>query len=1113
MGALKRQKVEKEGHGSSDKSTETSLAPARQLQGRHVLEPFLAMGIISNDVPMVLQVRHGGKDADRPDVNIVTSLGDCWSIWTAENLVQVFVGTQLPAPISQLALSTSPDSILASAASKIYRFVRGRVTAVYEMPSDAIVSRFLVVGDSLLALTQPPLDDSSSSSSLSSSSSSTSPSAAALHHFSLATGELSDSIELPLDASPTAFVHPSTYLHKVLIGYSNGTLQLWNFRTRTLVHQFDATELRGKHGIAPQDNSSAILSLTQSPALDVIAIVTSDNRILIHDVRQDVAVMTFTLEAQLSATPPTFRTDGRAHTMAAASRTGDIFVFDLEPTGKATAPKAARDSDEEADSDEDGTPARKTNAPRLIHTIRNAHSESISGLEFVAGQPLLISSSADNSIKEWFFEPASDPAPGSAPSSSTSASSSLPRLLKSRSGHSEPPSIVRWFGEDGRAPLLTAGRDRSVRLGWVGREARGGELSQGSIVRKANQLSLPPQALKLEPATSLSFSLTRSRDWDDILTIHPASQPRTWLGKDRRMKAAPLMLADKKKQQQVVGGDVTTGFVSHCGNFALTGSVNGLVAMWNMQSGRYVRSFDTRPIVASFGLDKKTGKPKETRGKGSKVVGIVADEGNKELVVVTADGSVFVFDFITTQLLSSQTFHPLAGLRPSPHATLLALIPVGISKPLLLLDMQTRRVVRRFSDLRGRITDVTFSPTLRSLVVATMDGALSTYDVPSGQMIDRMFLREVIVSLDWSPDGSMVAGCGTEGKGVYLWSWTSARGHISNQEYDEVGDSIEESAAMMPSVRGPSEDEEHAADQATSALDVLHLNGSSTAYYNPSQKPLLLRDEQESRPMVTLTSQPRTKWNTLLNLDVIKARDKPQQTAQKPSKTSAPFFLGAAAVAPSSAVGAVNGNSIAELAKGKAATAGANGSTDHQRQTLLEQMTRSDLLYAEKSKTEQLLDLWQQHRGSTGDIGGRHIAEQDDTSHTLFDKHLLELSPPQLDLTLRLELTNRSSMALLLEACAERLRQGRDFEGLTAIVETLRRVRAEDMLPSVAENDQDGVDGDVAALADEEQDELRELRKAWSTWLRALNEANDRVGKLLDFNLGTLSFLRGVPVI
>ncbi|CAO1626324.1 unnamed protein product [Jaminaea pallidilutea] len=1033
-------------------------------QRRHTWSPFLALGIVANAVPFVLQVRHGGKDADRPDVNIVSSLGNCWSIWAAESLVQVFVGSRLPQKVSQLALSTSPDSILAAAGAAVYRSVRGRIVATYEAPNP--IAHMAAFGDSLLVI------DTQSS----------------LHHFSLSTKDLLTSIKLPAPSAATSLLHPSTYLNKVLIGLSSGNLQLWNIQHSALLHQFDAHTLRASHGISTSASPPAILSVAQTPALDIVAITTADGNILLHDIRNDRAVMTFKLESPLSATPPTFRTDGRAHTMAVGSRTGDIFIFDLDPSDS-KANTAAETDDEMDNEDKEEQDRVRCNTPRLIHTIRSGHTSPVAGLEFVPGQPLLISSAADNAIKQWFFEPSTNDTSFNGTSASSSAaqsssSLSLPRLLKSREGHSEPPSLVRWYGEDGRAPLLSAGRDRSVRLGWIGREARGGELSQGSIVRKANQLSLPPQNLKLPPATTVAFSLTRSRDWDDILTIHPSSLPRTWFGRDRRLNAQALRQPSSKKQ----GGSpstASTAAVSHCGNFALVGNSNGTVHIFNMQSGRFVRAFDTRstPSTAS------------AKSASCNVVGVVADEGNRELVAVTASGVVHIFDFHTTTLLSSQRFHAFAGIRPSPHTTMLALIPLGLSNPLLLFDVQTRRIVRRFKDLPGRITDVAFSPSLRSLLVATMDGNLTTYDIPSGLAMDRIRLREVMVSVDWSPDGSMLAACGTEGKGIYLWSWTGGRGLLADDSDDAV--EMESVDAALPSVRGFGADTEEEPEALEEPMaTTLSLDGLKD--YGISAIPLLNGEANgEAEPLTTLTTQPRTKWTTLLNLDVIKARDRPRTVTKPKRKHDTPFFLGASSAAPKSAVGQADG--VGAHINGGTLASGRQASGDEgTRSTLMEQMARDELQRSDESTLQRLLRI-----GAANDDGDFDF---------LFD-HLFHLSPPQLDLALRLELASLPDMTAFLRACARRVSRARDFEGVTVLVETLRKVRGDEMLTALPEANGAGEESGHIDDDDEDQRERDELRAAWSEWLAAVQQANDRVGDLLDYTLGTLSFLRGVPVV
>ena len=63
-----------------------------------------------------------------------------------------------------------------------------------------------------------------------------------------------------------------------------------------------------------------------------------------------------------------FASDGPP-VLASASETGHISLWDLGSHG------------------------------RLLHTVRGAHDGSISALEWISGQPLLISSGDDNSLK------------------------------------------------------------------------------------------------------------------------------------------------------------------------------------------------------------------------------------------------------------------------------------------------------------------------------------------------------------------------------------------------------------------------------------------------------------------------------------------------------------------------------------------------------------------------------------------------------------------------------------------------------------------------------------------------------------------------------------------
>ena len=65
------------------------------------------------------------------------------------------------------------------------------------------------------------------------------------------------------------------------------------------------------------------------------------------------------------------------------------------------------------------------------------HGLAIQSAQFLEGEPIVISSSeADNSLKMWYFD-------------KTAGMTTTPRLLKERSGHSDSPHLLDFYGQDG----------------------------------------------------------------------------------------------------------------------------------------------------------------------------------------------------------------------------------------------------------------------------------------------------------------------------------------------------------------------------------------------------------------------------------------------------------------------------------------------------------------------------------------------------------------------------------------------------------------------------------------------------------------------------------------
>ena len=212
------------------------------------------------------------------------------------------------------------------------------------------------------------------------------------------------------------------------MAYSDGSLELWNIKTKSLIYTFLAhTEsYRRRNGASPTYPVASITALEQSPANDVVAIGYATGEIILINLKLDRVLFSFK-QTGGSVTALSFRTDPGSETfpyMASSSADGRLHVWNLgsnqEKKGRST----------ETDHDQDGTPPADAHTRKLAFTIEDAHISTIGRVAFLHGEPVMVSSSADNSLKMWIF----DSPDGTA------------RLLRSREGHCEHPLKIRFYG-------------------------------------------------------------------------------------------------------------------------------------------------------------------------------------------------------------------------------------------------------------------------------------------------------------------------------------------------------------------------------------------------------------------------------------------------------------------------------------------------------------------------------------------------------------------------------------------------------------------------------------------------------------------------------------------
>lgn len=478
----------------------------------------------------------------------------------------------------------------------------------------------------------------------------------------------------------TSIMHPPTYVNKIVVGYSSGKLELYNLRTGKLVYAFQNLRIVENEGIS---------CITESPALDIVAIGFDSGRIVVHNLRLDKTLVTFDASSQGGVTCLSFRNDSKKSQLVAASSMGHMTVWDLD-------------------------------SQRLHTTMIDVHAGNITSLQFMQGEPIMISGAKDNSLKMWIFDTADDNA----------------RLLKSREGHADVPNKIR-FDSEGKN-ILSCARDQTLRVSCVYRDEQSTELSQKQYRKTHNGRNLPE-------ISDFAWSASKLRHWDSLVTIHSKTKSAyTWNLNDKVLGKHCLTPDDN--------GTVTSVAMSACGNFALIGTSRGGVYKYNMQSG-----FLRGTIVAG-------------KDRASPIVGLGVDSCNKFVTLVTLEGHVGFFCFNTSKFLGELILKEMVTC-VTVHADSGCIAIACDDRAVRVVDMvNTHKVVRTFKGSSGAISDVCFSNDGRWSIVSCADGSVRVYDIPSSCLIDCFRFSHPVTSICMAPQGDFLATTHAENLGIYLWA-------------------------------------------------------------------------------------------------------------------------------------------------------------------------------------------------------------------------------------------------------------------------------------------------------------------------------------------------------
>ncbi|KAI0014456.1 WD domain-containing protein [Xylariaceae sp. FL0662B] len=847
-----------------------------------------------------------------------------------------------------------------------------------------------------------------------------------------------------------------TYLNKIFAGRRDGWVEIWNVSTGKLIYTI----------LPPSPKSGAVTCMQPSPALSLMAISYAEGPLVVHNVLTDKPILQVNAGSEdAPVTSISFRTDGtgagqdgrKDGVMATATESsGDITFWDLNEGG------------------------------RIMGVLRSAHNPpaqegpsirgGVSKIEFLAGQPVIVTSGRDNSLKTWIFD--------------ETPFSPIPRILHTRSGHAAPVTCLQFLPPDfdgaeaGNKWLLSGGKDRSL-WGWsLRRDGQSTELSQGNIRKKAKKFgilagnvlghgpSTTLEDLKAPEITCIACSLNRDggmgalpgkqalwrktpnqkkpadaeisgmTGWESVVTAHKDdSFVRTWFWGRKKAGRWAFQTSD--------GANVSTVAMSPCGTFAIVGSTRGSIDMFNLQSGLHRQRFPSKLTPAQARQVKMqqlrqadTVVQLQARslagfapgvGKHTKAVtGIVVDSMNKYVISCSLDGKVKFWEFLTGNLLDEINWAPMTAITGCRYHAANDLIAFSCDdNSTRVVDIETKQTIREFWGCQGKINDFTFSTDGRWIVAASQDAIIRVWDLPTSHLIDAIRLEKPCTALAFSATGEYLAAASEGELGVNIWTNKTLFMHVPTRQISE---------STIEQVSGPTA----SGEGGQGVLEAAFEEDTSEEEDDISAPSL----DQLSADMMTLSLVPRSRWQTLLHLDLIKQRNKPKEAPKAPEK--APFFL------PSTTGGSASTQTATD--------AKAEGS-----------QTQSRITKFDRSRMEQVFTSKLRAGAASG-------------NYDEFIDHLKSLSPATADLELRSLASgdDEESNELLhfIRALTSRLVARRDYELTQAWMTVFLRLHFDVVLESGT------------------------LMRALGEWKKHQAQECDRLDNLVGYCSGVVNFLR-----
>lgn len=364
----------------------------------------------------------------------------------------------------------------------------------------------------------------------------------------------------------------------------------------------------------------------------------------------------------------------------------------------------------------------------------------------------------------------------------------------------------------------------------------------------------------MPPITQFTSETTREKEWDNIAAIHRGLiVTTTWSFNKCKMgelKLVPEQFQNKNRKD--FESEATCICLTHCGNFVIIGYSSGDVERYNIQSGLH---------RARYGVTAPAHR--------HAVRGVHCDELNQTVVSGDSEGKLKFWHFSTPNVKHPYARQTLSDgirlFRAHRESAMLCVVLADFS--LNILDCETKAIVRKFAGHTAEITDICFSPDSRWLISASKDCTIKVWHIPSAYMVDHFRVEMPCTSVSMSPTGDFLATSHENYLGIYLWANKTLFSHVTLRSIDPTS---EAPFVDLPSCMQNTTDN-------TQQLTVSELEEGESLnldYESPAQL---------CESLITMSDVAASRWQNLLNLDIIKQRNRPKVPLKTPKH--APFFL------------------------------------------------------------------------------------------------------------------------------------------------------------------------------------------------------------------------------